>query len=94
MNKNVAILGSTGSIGSTALKSISKKKNYKVILLSAKADIKKLLYQSIKYKCKNAIIQDKEHFIKYEKKFKSEGIKLYYGFNNLKSIIKKKFRIV
>ena len=90
MNRSVAILGSTGSIGSTALKSMSKKKNYKLILLSAKTDIKKLLKQSITYKCKNAIIQDKENFIKYEKKFKSKGIKLYYGFDSLKSIIKKK----
>ena len=90
MNKSVVILGSTGSIGSTTLKSISKKKNYKIILLSARTDIKKLLIQSIKYKCKNAIILDKENFIKYEKKFKSKGIKLYYGFTSLKSILKKK----
>ena len=90
MNKSVVIFGSTGSIGSTALKSISKNKNYKIILLSARNDIKKLLKQSIKYKSKNAIIQDKKNFIKYEKKFKSNGIKLYYGYDSLKFILKKK----
>ncbi len=90
MNKSVVIFGSTGSIGSTALKSISENKNYKIILLSARNDIKKLLKQSIKYKSKNAIIQDKKNFIKYKKIFKSKGIKLYYGYDNLKFILKKK----
>ena len=54
--KKVIILGSTGSIGTSTLKSISKKKNFKVFLLTANKNIKKLLNQSIKYNVKHAII--------------------------------------
>ena len=55
--KKVIILGSTGSIGTSTLKSISKKKNFKVFLLTANKNIKKLLNQSIKYNVKHAIIE-------------------------------------
>ena len=43
MNKDIIILGSTGSIGKSTLKSISKKKNFKIILLTTNKNIKKFL---------------------------------------------------
>ena len=36
MNYKIAILGSTGSIGDSTLKTVYKKKRYKIILLTAK----------------------------------------------------------
>ena len=47
MKKKIAILGSTGSIGKTLIKIISKdKKNFEIILLTAEKNHKELLKQS------------------------------------------------
>lgn len=55
--KNIAILGSTGSIGSQALEIISKKPNqFYPFLLSANSNYKKLYKQSILFKPKYVII--------------------------------------
>ena len=88
--KKVIILGSTGSIGTSTLKSISKKKNFKVFLLTANKNIKKLLNQSIKYNVKHAIIEDNRKYIKYKKLFKKYKINLYCGFKNINNILKNK----
>ena len=90
MIKKIVILGSTGSIGTSTLKSISRNKNYKIQLITANKNIKKLLNQSIKYNVKNAIINDYRKFVKYKKKFKNNKINLYYGFEKINSIIKSK----
>ena len=42
MIKKIVIFGSTGSIGTSTLKSISKNKNFKVLLITANKNIKKL----------------------------------------------------
>ena len=90
MIKKIIILGSTGSIGTSTLKSISKNKNFKVLLITANKNIKKLLDQSIKYNVKYAIIEDYGKYIKYKKKFKKNNIILYNGFKKINSIIKGK----
>ena len=90
MIKKIVILGSTGSIGTSTLKSISKNKNFKVLLITANKNIKKLLDQSIKYNVKYAIIEDHGKYIKYKKKFKKNNIILYNGFKKINSIIKGK----
>ena len=53
LKKEIIILGSTGSIGSTVLKILKKEKSYKIKLLTAKKNISKLLKQSINFKVKN-----------------------------------------
>ena len=59
MKKKIIILGSTGSIGSTTLKIINRDRNtFKVILLTANKNYKKLLFQSKKIGCKNILIYD------------------------------------
>ena len=51
MKKKIAILGSTGSIGTTSLKIIQKKKNlFTVELLSANKNYKKICKQIVKFK--------------------------------------------
>ena len=94
MRKEIIILGSTGSIGSTALKILKKEKNYKIKLLTAKKNISKLLKQSINFKVKNAIIEDKDKFKAYEKVFKKNRIKLHLGSKNINKKKKKKHIIV
>ena len=72
--KKIIVLGSTGSIGSSTLKSISKKKNFKVFLLTANKNIKKLLNQSIKWHGLNGL--DLAKNVSTRKK---------YNWNNLKT---------
>ena len=90
MINKVIILGSTGSIGSSALKIIEKNKNYKVSLLSANKNINKLLKQSIKFKVKYAIIENKIKYDRYKNLFNKHKIKLYLGHNKITNIFKKK----
>ena len=85
MRKKIAILGSTGSIGSSTLKIVKKKiKKINVILLSTKKNHNKLLKQAIEYKAKNVIIFDKESFKKSKKIFLKKKKK---DFNNLKDFL-------
>ena len=53
MKKKIAILGSTGSIGTSTLEVIKKdKKNFDVVLLSANNNYKKLVQQAKEFNAK------------------------------------------
>ena len=54
-------LGSTGSIGSSTLKSIQNNNNFK-INYSTNNNINKIYKQAIKYNVKNVIVEDKLNF--------------------------------
>ena len=56
----IAILGSTGSVGTSTLLSLSKVKNYKIKLITTNKNIKKILNQAIRYKVKDVIVEDKK----------------------------------
>ena len=69
--KNIAILGSTGSIGSQTLEVISENKNkFKIVLLSANRNYKLLIEQAIKYKPETIIFGDINHKRNLEKGLK------------------------
>ena len=87
---DIAILGSTGSIGTNTLKSISSERNFKIKLLSTNKNIKKLYQQAKKFNVKDVIINDKKIYLKNKKFFKKKKINSYYGFKNINKIIKKK----
>ncbi len=90
MIKDIIILGSTGSIGSSSLFSIKNNRNYKIKLLSTKKNIKKIFKQAIQFGVKNVVIEDENCFIKYNKIFKKKNINLHLGIKNINKIIKKK----
>tara|TARA_B100000989_G_scaffold146862_1_gene109477 strand:+ start:2430 stop:3623 length:1194 start_codon:yes stop_codon:yes gene_type:complete len=92
MKKQIAILGSTGSIGKTLLKIIDKeKKKFEIILLSADKNYNGLLKQVKKYKVRNIIITNKKSFeILKNKLKKNKSIKLFNNYKNLNKIFKKK----
>ena len=55
--KTLAIIGSTGSIGKSALKVYEKnKKNFKLITLAANTNLNKLIKQYLKFKPKNIFL--------------------------------------
>ena len=93
MKIKIAILGSTGSIGKSLLKLISKDKNkYEIILLTANSNYKLLLSQAKKFDVKNIVITNQNSFIK-AKLIKKSKIKIYHNFDNFKNIFQKKNRL-
>ena len=93
MRKNIAIIGSTGSIGKTLL-SLVNHKNYKIVLLAANRNYKNLLKQAVKYRVKNLIITDPVSYAKALKFKNSKTIKIYNSFEHLNKILKKKLDYV
>ncbi len=91
MKKKVVILGSTGSIGKSLLKIISRdKKNFKILLLTANKNYKLVLKQAEIYNVKNVIINDKKYFEKARLINKNKKLKIVNNFENLKQIFSKK----
>ncbi len=90
MKKDLIILGSTGSIGTSALKAIYKEANFNVKLLSTKKNARKLYNQAIKFKVKTVIIENAEKYKFYKDKFEKKNIKVYLGIKNINKILKKK----
>ncbi len=94
MIKKIAILGSTGSIGKSLLKIISKdKKNYKVELLSGNKNYKDLLKQAKEFNVKNIIVTDKNCY-NFLKNQVNNKINIYNNFKNLKKIFPRKIDYV
>ncbi|WP_440618492.1 1-deoxy-D-xylulose-5-phosphate reductoisomerase [Candidatus Pelagibacter sp. HIMB1493] len=89
MIKKIAILGSTGSIGSSLIDIISKdKKKFKIILLTANQNDKKLINQAKLLNVKNLIITDKKKFNKLKKN--KNNFNLFNDFKSLNKILKNK----
>ena len=90
MKNNIAILGSTGSIGKTTLTIINNNsKKFDVKLLTAKNDIKKILHQALKFNVKNVIIEDKIKYDEYKYIFKKKKINLFFVLNKIEKILGK-----
>ena len=71
--KKIAILGSTGSIGTSLINIIKKdKKNFKIELLTANKNYKKILNQAKNFNVKNVVIINKESFLIAKKITKKE----------------------
>ena len=86
MKKKIIILGATGSIGTITTNIIFKnKKNFKVVLLTAYNNYKKLFSQAKKIDCNNVVIFDKENFKKAKKFNINRNIKI---FNSIKDFLK------
>ena len=91
MDKDIIILGSTGSIGTSTLNIIRRnKKKFNIKLLTANNNIKKILSQSIEFKVNKIVIQNKKKYIKFENQFKRNKIQVFFDLEKaLKSINKK-----
>ena len=86
--KKIAIFGSTGSIGSSLLKIIKKdKKNFKIKLLTANKNYKKLIKQAKFFNVQNIIITDSNSFVSASKLLQNSKIKVYKNFDSLNKIL-------
>ena len=89
--KKIAIFGSTGSIGTTLLKIIKKdKKRFRIELLTANTNYKKLIKQANFFKVKNIIITDKNSYSITKKILKNSNIKIFNDFSFFKKIFNNK----
>ena len=91
MIKDLIILGSTGSIGSSTLKVVKKNKSkFKIRLLTTNQNIKKILNQAIEFNVRKVVIYDETKYNKYKDKFKAKKIKVFFTLNEALKNIKKK----
>ena len=78
MKINIAILGSTGSIGENILDIVRKdKKNLKVVLLTANKNYKKLIQQAKEFKVKNILIYNDKYYEFLKVKLKGGKINIF-----------------
>ena len=84
MKNTISILGSTGSIGLSALKIIDIKRNhFKINVLSGNKNYKLICKQIIKYKPDFFVITDINTFHKVKKKFYKKKIKILNSFSQI-----------
>ena len=92
--KKIAIFGSTGSIGSSLLKIIKDdKKNFKIELLTANKNYKKLIKQAKFFNVKNIVLTDYNSYLIAIKLLKNTKIKVFKNFDSLNKIFDKNKKI-
>ena len=85
--KKIAIFGSTGSIGSSLLKIIKDdQKNFKIELLTANKNYKKIINQVKLFNVKNIVITDYNSFLIATKLLKDTKVKVFNNFDSLNKI--------
>ena len=91
MKKKIAILGSTGSIGKTLIEIIKKdKKNFEIVLLTAKNNETELINQAKLFKVKNLIITNQKSFKNLSRKINYNKFRIFNNYDNLEKIFKGK----
>ena len=91
MKMKIAILGSTGSIGSNTLDIIKKdKKSFEIVLLTANNNYKKLIKQAREFKVKNILIYNDKYYEFLKAKLKDKRINIFSRKTKLNKILKKK----
>ena len=82
--KGVAILGSTGSIGTQALDVISRQKEHFIIeLLTANNNVDLLIEQALLFKPNCVVISEEKNYVKLKNALKDEDIKVFCGIDAL-----------
>jgi len=85
--KKIAIFGATGSIGSSLLKIIKDdKKNFKIELLTANKNYKKLIKQAKFFNVKNIVLTDYNSYLIATKLLKNTKINVFKNFDSLNKI--------
>ncbi|RVU02801.1 1-deoxy-D-xylulose-5-phosphate reductoisomerase [Mucilaginibacter limnophilus] len=78
--KNIAILGSTGSIGTQALEVVSENPSlFKVLLLTANNNAKLLIEQAVKYQPQHVAICDESKYCEVKEALSAYHIKVHAG---------------
>jgi 1-deoxy-D-xylulose-5-phosphate reductoisomerase len=88
MPQKIALLGSTGSIGTQALDVISRyPDDFRVVLLTGGNNIELLTRQARKFRPDSVVISNKEHFKKLKDNLRETGIKVFAGADELEQVV-------
>ncbi|HZJ74737.1 MAG TPA: 1-deoxy-D-xylulose-5-phosphate reductoisomerase [Perlabentimonas sp.] len=88
MKRNIAILGSTGSIGTQALEVIDLHSNlFQVEVLTAYNNYHLLIQQALKYKPNAVVIGNESNYNKVTNALKNEDIKVYAGHQAIAQVV-------
>jgi len=87
--KHIAIIGSTGSIGTQALDVIGRFPDHFVVeVLTANGNAPLLIEQAKKFKPNVAVICDESKYKEVEEALWPEGIKVYTGYKSLEEVVR------
>jgi 1-deoxy-D-xylulose-5-phosphate reductoisomerase len=86
--KNIAILGSTGSIGTQALEVIGENPSlFRAFVLTAQNNAELLIQQALKFRPAYAIICNEKYFARVKNALSSTDVKVLYGINAINEIV-------
>ncbi len=86
--KRIAILGSTGSIGTQALDVIQSHPDYfEVEVLTAQNNADLLIAQAKKFKPNAVVIANEDHYTKVKEALAQDDVKVFAGENALESVV-------
>jgi len=92
MKKRIAILGSTGSIGTQTLEVIEANPQiFSVSVLTAQDNADLLIEQAVKFRPLEVVIGNEKHFEKVKNALSSFSIKVYAGASALVSVVESDF---
>jgi len=79
-NKKIAILGSTGSIGTQALEIVRENADdFSVEVLTANTNAEKLIQQAIEFKPNHVVIADESKYLQVKEALFNEDVKVFAG---------------
>jgi 1-deoxy-D-xylulose-5-phosphate reductoisomerase len=86
--RNIAILGSTGSIGTQALEVIgANPQHFQVELLTANGNAELLIQQAIKFKPNTVVIADQSKYAYVKEALSSEPVKVFTGLSAITELM-------
>tara|TARA_B100001250_G_scaffold407366_1_gene427993 strand:+ start:226 stop:1386 length:1161 start_codon:yes stop_codon:yes gene_type:complete len=89
IKKNIALLGSTGSIGTQVLDIVKNKPDlFEVFLLSANSNYQLLYEQILTFKPKHVVINNKKGYLFLKKNVSSKHTHIHLGENDLCELVK------
>ena len=84
MKKRIAILGSTGSIGTQALEVVEQNPDlFEIDCLTANSNADLLIAQAKKFKPNSVVIAHESKYLKVKEALSSESIKVFGGYNSI-----------
>lgn len=86
--RKIAILGSTGSIGTQALEVVTANPgSFQVEILTAGSNAELLVDQALRYKPNTVVIADKSKYQWVKDKLWDEGIKVFSGIDSIEQVV-------
>lgn len=89
MRRRIAILGSTGSIGTQTLDVIRRHpERFEVEMISARRNVDLLVRQALEFKAGNVVICDEQQYYEACRRLAGSGCKVWYGTDSLCEIVR------